>query len=85
MAEQTAEQVRMIVIPRELEGFFYERLSERYRDRPDVKVIVDRRLRERRRSVPYQAGPAPLTNRRRADRRTQGPRWSLAEMPFSTS
>ncbi len=31
------------VIPRELEGQLYEKLSEYYKDNPNVEVIVDRR------------------------------------------
>jgi hypothetical protein len=31
------------VIPRELEGELFERLTEYYRDNPEVEVIVDRR------------------------------------------
>ncbi len=85
MADQTAKKARVIVIPRELEGFFYERLSERYQGNPNVRVIVDRRKNDRRSRAAYQLGPGPLADRRRGDRRNEGPRWSLAEMPFSAS
>ena len=85
MASQTAVQTRMIVIPNELESFFYGRLSERYKDRRDVKVIVDRRSNERRRSEPCEANADPSPERRNNSRRNEGPRWSLADMPFSAS
>ena len=85
MASQTAAQTRTIVIPNGLESFFYGRLSERYKDRRDVKVIVDRRSNERRRSEPCEAGATSSSERRSSSRRNEGPRWSLADMPFSAS
>jgi hypothetical protein len=85
MAEQTAERVRTIVIPRELEAFFFDRLRERYQQRSDVEVIVDRRQTERRRPSPYRVSPGPLAERRRRERRDERPRWSLPEMPFAAS
>jgi len=85
MASQTAVQTRMIVIPDELESFFYSRLSERYKDRGDVQVIVDRRCNERRRSEPCEDGVTPSPERRSSSRRNEGPCWSLADMPFSAS
>ena len=85
MASQTAVQTRMIVIPNELESFFYGRLSERYRDRCDVQVIVDRRRNDRRRSESCEAGASSSPERRSSSRRNEGPCWSLADMPFSAS
>lgn len=83
----TAEtaQPKTIVIPKPLETFFYERLRERYAQRPDVHVIVDRRSADRRRGDRYVCGPGPLTDRRTGDRRNPAGTWSLAEMPFSAS
>ncbi len=78
------QQTRVIVIPRPLEDFFFERLSSRYAGRPDVRVIVDRRVGERR-ARRWAAGPGPLTDRRRADRRVGGVVWSLDDMPFAVS
>lgn len=80
---QSAEP-RVIVIPRQLEGFFYERLTARYADRSDVRVIVDRRVGERRRPR-WVSGAGPFTERRRGDRRAETVVWSLADMPFSAS
>lgn len=68
---------RVIVVPRPLAGFFYERLVRQYGGRPDVTVLVDRRRGERRRS--QKAGPA--VERRSGERRTNDVYWSLAEMP----
>ena len=31
---------RVIVIPRQLEAFFYERLKAQFAERPDVRVVV---------------------------------------------
>lgn len=75
-------QTRVIVIPRPLEDFFYERLASRYAGRPDVKVVVDRRVGERR-ARHWAAGPGPLSDRRRSDRRSSGVAWSLHDMPFA--
>ena len=75
-------QTRVIVVPRPLADYFYERLSRLYADRPDVRVVVDRRVEQRRRS------PAPALNvseRRRADRRADAVYWSLEKMPFAAS
>lgn len=78
------DRCKVIVIPRPLEDYFYGRLSERYAGRSDVKVVVDRRLGERRRRR-WAAGPGPLTERRGGDRRTAAASWSLPEMPFAAS
>lgn len=75
---------RVIVIPRPLEGYFYERLRARFADRDDVEVIVDRRVGERRRER-WVSGPGPLTERRRGDRRDSRVVWSLPDLPFVAS
>ena len=75
---------RVIVIPRQLEGFFYERLSSTFAERTDVHVVVDRRTGERHRPR-WVSGSGPFTERRRGDRRAEGPEWSLPDMPFSAS
>ncbi len=77
-------QPRIIVIPRQLEGFFYERLSAQFQSRDDVRVVVDRRTGERRRPR-WVSGAGPFTERRRGDRRDERPAWSLPDMPFSAS
>jgi hypothetical protein len=80
---QSAEP-RVIVIPRQLEGFFYDRLTAEFAGRDDVRVVVDRRVGERR--LPrWGSGTGPLTERRSGDRRAQSPAWSLPDMPFSAS
>jgi len=76
---------KIIVVPRPLEGFFFARLVERYRGRDDVRVIVDRRVGERRRTDRYVCGPSPLSDRRRHDRRDRDVAWSLPDMPLSVS
>jgi hypothetical protein len=75
---------RVIVIPRELEGFFYERLTAQFAERHDVRVVVERRTGERRRPR-WVSGSGPLSERRHGDRRIEGPEWSLPDMPFSAS
>ena len=75
---------RVIVIPRPLEGHFYEQLAERFAGRDDVKVVVDRRVGERRHDR-WATGPGPFSERRRGDRRDQVSTWSLPDMPFSAS
>ena len=84
MASQTAVKTRMLVIPRGLEGFFYGRLSERYSDRRDVHIVVDRRGSDRRQE-PRGADGNPSTERRSTSRRSEGTRWSLPDMPFAAS
>jgi len=79
-----SERTRVIVIPRPLEGHFYERLAERFAEREDVAVIVDRRTGERRHDR-WVSGPGPFSERRRGDRRDQVAAWSLPDMPFSAS
>jgi hypothetical protein len=80
----TAQAERVIVIPRQLEEFFYDRLSSRFEGRPEVKVVVDRRVGERR-ARRWATGPGPLTDRRRTERRDAEVAWSLADMPFAVS
>jgi len=75
---------RVIVIPRQLEGYFYERLRARFADRDDVEVIVDRRVGERRRER-WVSGPGPLAERRRGERRDSRVVWSLPDLPFAAS
>jgi hypothetical protein len=74
-------QPKIIVVPKQLEGFFYERLRERYAGRGDVMVVVDRRGAERRCSG--LAAQARLKERRRGERRSATGSWSLDEMPFA--
>jgi hypothetical protein len=75
---------RVIVIPRQLEGFFYERLTSEFAGRDDVRVVVDRRVGERRRPR-WVDGAGPFTERRRTERRAEAVAWSLPDMPFSAS
>jgi hypothetical protein len=77
-------QPKLIVIPRELEGFFYERLSRQFAGRDDLSVVVDRRSGERRRPR-WVSGSGPFSERRHGDRRDRDVVWSLPEMPFSAS
>ena len=79
-----SRQRKIIVVPRPLEAFFYERLVERYADSPGVLVVVDRRIGERR-AKRWSVGPGPLTERRRGDRREGAVAWSLQDMPFAVS
>ncbi len=76
-------QPKVIVIPRQLEGFFYQRLTQRFSPRHDIEVVVDRRVGERRQQR-WVTGPGPLSERRRGDRRGDQSTWSLADMPVST-
>jgi hypothetical protein len=75
---------RVIVIPRQLEGFFYERLTSEFAGRDDVRVVVDRRVGERRRPR-WVDGAGPFTERRHTERRAEAVAWSLPDMPFSAS
>jgi hypothetical protein len=70
---------RVIVIPRPLEGFFYERLSRQFAARSDVRVIVDRRAG----STAEERRVHKVVRPRRDDRRASGAAWSLADMPFA--
>jgi hypothetical protein len=77
-------QPRLIVIPRQLEGFFYERLTRQFAGRDDVRVVVERRAGGRRHPR-WVAGPGPFSERRHGDRRERDVVWSLPEMPFCMS
>lgn len=75
-AADVSAQPKIIVVPKQLEEFFYDKLRQRYAGRGDVMVVVDRRRGDRRASgVP---APAPIRERRRA-----AGSWSLDEMPFT--
>ena len=85
MPESTQSvQLRLIMIPRQLEGFFYESLTQQFAGRDDVRVVVDRRAGERRRPR-WVIGPGPFSERRRGDRRDRDVVWSLPDMPFCAS
>ncbi|MDX6533811.1 MAG: hypothetical protein QOF68_1555 [Gaiellales bacterium] len=59
------------VIPRELEGELFERLTEYYRENPEVEVIVDRResaVNDRRRDDASSSDERRLTRDRRRAR-----------------
>jgi hypothetical protein len=85
MSMMTSATPRLIVIPRELEEYFYERLTSEFAGREDVRVVVDRRLEDRRRPR-WVSGADPLTDRRTGrDRRDDQPAWSLPDMPYSSS
>ena len=75
---------KLIVVPRQLEGFFYERLTQHFVERIDIKVVVDRRTGERRHDR-WISGPGPFSERRRSDRRDNEVLWSLPDMPFAAS
>jgi hypothetical protein len=86
MVEKAAgNQAKTVVVPRGLEGFFRERLERRYEGHDNVRVIVDRRHRERRRPVDAAPGRGVADERRRADRRDRHASWSLPDMPFANS
>ncbi|HMK92039.1 MAG TPA: hypothetical protein VK576_03490 [Thermoleophilia bacterium] len=81
----TTSAPRLIVIPRELEEFFYDRLTSEFAGRDDVRVVVDRRIGERRQPR-WVSGAGPFTDRRNGrDRRNDLPAWSLPDMPYSSS
>jgi hypothetical protein len=67
----------VIVIPRGLEDFFYDRLCRRYAGRSDVTILVDRRWGERR-----AIEQAVFPERRSSERRRAAGDWVLPEMPF---
>ena len=52
-------------MPRELADDLFEKMVERYRDNPNVTVIVDRRWGEDRRTSPDAGGRRTLRDRRR--------------------
>lgn len=53
------------VIPPELEGELFDRLTEYYRNNPNVTVIVDRRTGPDRRSGRHGGGKRVIRDRRR--------------------
>jgi len=53
------------VVPEDLEGELFERLSTYYADDPDVTVIVDRRRSSRRERGSTGGGKRELRDRRR--------------------
>jgi hypothetical protein len=61
------------VIPRELEGELYEKLTEYYRDNPNVTVIVDRREGPNRRKRGEDAGEFKERRETRDRRRARVP------------
>lgn len=54
------------VIPNELEGELFDKMSEYYRDNPNVTVIVDRRTGPDRRRGKAYGGMRAIRDRRRA-------------------
>lgn len=78
--ETQGREPRPIVIPRPLEGFFYERLMRRFAERGDLCVIVDRRTSDRRQAQRPAAPSAPV-ERRKSQRRRERLVWSLADLP----
>jgi hypothetical protein len=60
------------VIPAELEGELFDRLSEYYKDNPNVTVIVDRRSGPDRRSL-NEATTEEKERRELRDRRRRRP------------
>ena len=54
------------VIPRELEGELYEKMTEYYKDNPNVTVILDRREGDDRRTGREYGGKREVRDRRRA-------------------
>jgi hypothetical protein len=79
MAEANeAPRVKRIVVPKPLEDFFAEKLRDRYAERTDVEVVIDRRDGERR-----DRSPAPTNGERRSiDRRLRAGWWTLPDLPF---
>ena len=61
-----------------------EALGEVLGDSVDVRVVVDRRVGERRRPR-WVSGSGPLSERRHGERRGADVSWSLPDMPFSAS
>jgi hypothetical protein len=53
------------VVPRELAGQLYEKLSRHYSDDPNVEVIVDRRQGDRRGRGGSAGGKREIRDRRR--------------------
>lgn len=74
---------RVIVVPRPLTHHFLELLQQRYGDRREVEVVVDRRYGERRCGTTN--APPGHTERRRQERRTAFTGWCLPELPMRTA
>ena len=53
------------VIPETLAGELYDKLTDYYKDEPNVEVIVDRRRAERRRRGETAGGKREVRDRRR--------------------
>jgi hypothetical protein len=75
--DRIAREGRVIVVPRPLAEHFRDRLTRLYAGRDDVRIVVDRRMGQRRRS----ADRPPAADRRRGERRDTASSWSLSEMP----
>ena len=60
-----SEALIYCVIPRELEGELLEKMTDYYRDNPNVTVIVDRRSGPDRRRGKAYGGLRELRDRRR--------------------
>jgi hypothetical protein len=84
MAGASESRTKVIVVPRSLEGFFYERLSRQFAHRGDVRIVVDRRNGDRR-FVHGSSGRTAPADRRRGQRRRERAVWDLSEMPPSLS
>ena len=54
------------VIPRDLEGELLEKMTDYYKDNPNVEVIVDRREGPDRRNGKSYGGKREIRDRRRA-------------------
>jgi hypothetical protein len=80
-----SNNTKIIVVPRALEGFFLQRLRELYSSRPEVKIVVDKRVGDRRTGDRYICHASELSNRRESDRRESVGEWSLPKMPFAAS
>jgi hypothetical protein len=65
-----AEQMIYCVIPEALADQLHEKLTEYYRDEPNVTVIIDRRKSERRERGSEGGGRREIRDRRR--RRAMG-------------
>ena len=83
-AQSESANSKVLVIPRQLEEHFLGRLTRHYEGRDDVRVVVDRRVGERRRPR-WVSGSGPLSERRHGERRGADVSWSLPDMPFSAS
>ena len=73
---------RVIVVPRPLEGFFYERLARHFSRDERVRVVVDRRMDERR-DQNRERDHKVRTERRTGQRRRVPTIWRLSDMPVA--